>query len=339
MIRAALIGQCLLAISLFFARTVDALDTVSTKHIATEIQQRLEQTLFLVPLERQAEFALMLYRTTGNKAFLETALVGLYLSADRLQRFSRGLRNANDRKRLIEQESLALPSSLNKPHSDYLFYAFLVLPELNRIAQFSMTLKGDIGEKYNQHMNSFDFKTGLENPEFIAVSAPELAEQVYFLLNLDYGDYRSVYINALQKHYPDDKDELLPTEQLHNKWTAMTHLVIAASDQLQEPVNDPLLKWVPEYFLEHASLVFNRGIPEILAKIGVMLQLTGNQDQEFLKRIQVQLAKLPIPENIGASEFWIMLLLGWVEQYYPVPALYMMPDFRNKTPYMLKPVQ
>lgn len=339
MIRAALIGQFLLAVTLFFARTVLAVDTLSAKSVTAEIQQRLEQSLVFQPLEYQSQIATALYRVTGNKNYLETATASLFLASDRLQRFSGGLRSAQERKRLVEQEGLSLPASLINEYSDFLYYTFLALPELNRIGQFSMALKGDIGEKYNQQMNGFDFKTGLGNTELISEKAPFLAEQVYCLISLDFGDYRRFFIEAFQKRYPDNQDELLSTAQLHNKWLAMTHLIIAASDQLQEPVNDPLLKWIPDYFLSHASLIFNRASSMILAKIGLTLQLTGNQEQDLLKHIKNRLDDHPVPDNVGITEFWIMLFFGWVEQYYPNPALYLMPQFKDKVPYALKPVE
>lgn len=304
----------------------------------TNWRQYINHSLCHLPLERQGEYALMLYRTTGDKSYLETARITLYLSADRLQRFAKKLRTFKERRELVIQEGFPLAGNIIEAHSDYLFYGFMVLPDLNRINQFSMTLKGESGDKLDQAVNAYDFKEGLTSPELIRFSAPDLAEHVYALQNLDYGDYRAAFIEAFKRYYPDASDVDLPEGQLLNKWEAMVHLVIAASARLQEPVNDPLLNWVPEYFLRNKQLIFKRGNPAVVAKIGLVLHLTGKGDSTFLEEITKKVSATSTERVTEDGKLWMMLLLDWQENYFPDPAIYRMSRFKNKVPFSLRPL-
>lgn len=333
MFRAAIVSRSLLCIFLLTPLVVSGVKADWKK-----LQQQINSTLYRLPLERQGEYALMLYRTTGNKDYLETARVTLYLSADRLQRFSRNLRDPETRQEQVTLENFSLPPNIIQSYSDYLFYGFMVLPDLNRINQFAMTLKGDAGDKLDQAANAYDFKKGLTSSELIPFAAPRLAEQVYILLNLDYGDYRSAFIEAFRRYYPDASDQDLPQEQLLKKWEAMAQLVIAASDQLQEPVNDPLLSWIPEYFLKNEQLILKQADALVLAKTGLALHLAGKGQSGLLEKITITASLTPTESMTENGQLWTMLLLDWQENYYPDPAIYRMSRFKNKMPFSLKPL-
>lgn len=331
-------GQSLLLTLLLIFRIGECQEHTPNLSNAANLRQQINSTLYRLSLEHQGEYTLMLYRTTGNKDYLETARVTLYLSADRLQRFARNLRTHQTRRGQVIQEDFSLPPDIIQSYSDYLFYGFMVLPDLNRINQFAMALKGELGDKLNQAINAYDFKEGLTSTELIPLYAPRLAEHVYALLNLDYGDYRAAFIEALKRYYPDASDSNLPQEQLLNKWEAMAHLVIAASDQLQEPVNDPLLSWISEYFLNNEQAVLKQGSPMVLAKIGLVLHLAGKEESALLGQIEKAIATTSTKPIFDDSEFWMMLLLDWQENYFPDPAIYRMSRFKNKVPFSLKPL-
>ena len=333
MVRVVIVSRSLLWFVLLMSFTAIGHEKTYSK----DLQKRFTDTLYRLPLEHQGEYALMLYRTTGDKNYLETARVALYLSADRLQRFYKHQKHPQARQEQVAREVFSLPPEVIESYRDYLFYSFMVLPDLSRIDQFAMSLKGDAGDKLNQAMNAFDFKPGLTSVELISVYGPQLAKQAYALLELDYGDYRATFIDAFRQGYPDSADSQLSQDQLLNKWQTMAQLIIAASDQLQEPVSDGLLNWVTEYFLKNEKTVLEKSDSETLAKIGLALHLTGHGDSVLAEKIRSTL-RLMNPEQLAYnSAFWVMLLLDWQESYYPDPAIYRMSRFKNKVPFSLKP--
>lgn len=333
MFRVLMVRVSLLCLFLLMPIIATGLEKTNPKHL----QHYFSGTLYRQPLERQAEYALMLYRTTGDKDYLETARVTLYLSADRLQRYYQYLEHFESRQQQVVQGAFSVPSEFMETFSDYLFFGFLVLPDLNRIDQFAMYLKGEAGDKLNQAMNSFDFRPGLTSVELLSVYGPKLAEQVYALLNLDYGDYRSTFIDALKREYPDSMDSDLSQNLLLNKWQTLAQLVIAASDELQEPVNDPLLSWIPEYFLKNSGIILEKSDANTLAKVGLALNLTGHGDSVLSGKVRSALHSENLEQLGEDSVFWVMLLLDWQEKYYPIPAIYLMSRFKNKVPFSLKP--
>lgn len=332
MLRAAIVSRSLLWFVLLISLAAIGHEKTDSK----DLQQHFTNTLYRQPLERQGEYALMLYRTTGDKSYLETARVTLYLSADRLQGFYKHLKHPKARQEQVAREKFSLPPEMIESQSDYLFFGFLVLPDLNRIEQFAMSLKGEAGDKLNQAMNAFDFKSGLTSVELISAYGPELAKHTYALLTLDYGDYRTAFIDSFRQAYPDSADVQMSQDQLSNKWQTMAQLVIAGSDQLQEPVNDHLLDWVPEYFLKNEQMVLEKSDSDTFAKIGLALHLTGHGDSILAGKIRSALRSINLEQLANDSVFWVMLLLDWQESYYPDPAIYRMARFKNKVPSSLK---
>lgn len=328
---------CLAILITLFATITPAESPIETRHLAFKIQSRLEQNLYTLPLEQQGEYALMLYRTTGKKVYLNTALVSLFLSADRLQRLAGNMARKVDRLNFLSGEIAPPKPDLLERYTDYFFYGFHVLPELLRVSQFSMTLRGGLAEKINRGVSSVDIREALTSRKMQEHYAPDMAQHVYALLNLDFGDYRKVFIESFRTFYPDKQDDKLTTEQKKHKWLTMSHLVLAASDQLQEPVNDPALSWIPDYLQAKESDILAIGNDILLAKIGLALLLTGNKQSPLLEKIRRHLANRPRPNTVGKSDFWSMMLLGWVDHYYPDPALYQMRRFKHRLPYILKP--
>ncbi len=324
-------------LGLLVSLSVAAEPVSDAKQHAQIIQDRLLEQLYTFPLEQQGEWALMLWRTTGNNVFLNTARVSLLLSAERLQGLAASMKQASERRDMLVKEGFSTSPALFEKFTDYFFYGFLVLPELLKIDQFSMALKGGIGAKTNRNMSALDFKPALTNIDMIHRHGPELATQVYALLNFDYGDFRKSFIDAFHAVYPEKKDKKLSPEQRVQKWLTMSNLVLAASHQLQEPVTDALLAWIPEYFIRHQTKILKEGDDVLLAKIGLVLLLTGNDQGSLLADLRDRAFKRPLPETIGETDVWNMLLLGWIENYYPDPALYRMTRFNQKLPYILKP--
>lgn len=301
------------------------------------MQSRIEQHLYTLPLEQQGEYALMLYRTTGNKVYLNTARVSLNLSADRLQKLASHMACKVDKQALLLEGALPIKPELLDRYLDYFFYGGQVVPELLRISQFGMILKGVLRENINRGVSGVDFKRAFTSKILQQYYAPDMAKQVYALLSLGFGDYRQSFIKSFQSVYPDKKDNDLSLEQRRHKWLTMAHLILAASDQLQEPVNDPLLNWIPEYFQLRESTLLAEGDNVLLAKVGLSLLLTGNKQSELLDKIRIHMSKLPSSNAIGKPDLWCMLLLGWVDDYYPDPALYRIRKFKHKMPYVLEP--
>ena len=297
----------------------------------------LERKLYPLPLEQQADYALILYRTTGDKVWLNTARATLYLSSDRLQKLATGIQSSTSRKELLHSEASSFKSELLDKHEDYFFYAFLVLPQLSRIDRFSMVLKGGLGEGFDRAMSSINFKKGLTSPELLEEYAPTLAKHVYHLLNLDYGDYRKFFIEAFRAAYPDIQDRTMSEGKRQRKWKTMANLVLAASGYLQRPVNDPLLEWIPKYFAANELYILRQGDDELLAKVGLALLLTGVNNNNLLRKIKERMSNRQCSDQIRAADFWSMLLLGWKGEYRHDPAFYKMEKFKNKTPYILKP--
>ncbi|MGB1270653.1 MAG: DUF3541 domain-containing protein [Endozoicomonas sp.] len=307
------------------------------ENVAETLMERLAGSLYTEPLDEQGKYARMLYRITGNKVWLNTATAELYIASDRLLKFSHSLRND-----LLRKEAALDAGWLKKDDDillfqDYVFYSFMVLPELNRLHYSSLELKGNAGDRLEKVISGFDFRPGLQSAEVIRRFAPNQAEQVYALINLGLGDYRKLYIEAFKRVYPAHLDKKLTKEQLNHKWKAMTHLVLAASDFLQGPVNDSLVTWVPQYFRDYPDSVLKEANSELLAKIGICLHLTGHHSSTLLHLIHQKLIS-ELPKDSGDSlRRWETLLLNWTNQYFPDPPLFRMKHFQGRIPLTLLP--
>ena len=308
------------------------------QNVAETLMERLAGSLYTAPLSEQGKYARMMYRITGNKVWLNTATADLYIASDRLLKFSHSHRNNRLRKEAALEAGWLKKDDDTFLFQDYVFYSFMVLPELNRLHYSSLELKGNAGDRLEKVINGFDFRPGLQSAEVIRRFAPNQAEQVYALMNVGLGDYRRLYMDAFKRVYPAHLDKKLSKEQLIHKWQAMTHLVLAASDFLQEPVNDSLVAWVPRYFQDYPEFVLKEASSELLAKIGICLHLTGHHSSALLRLIQKKLISELPQDSDDSLRGWETLLLNWTNQYFPDPPLFRMKHFQGRIPLALQPL-
>ena len=332
----------------------------SKKEIAKKILGHFDSCFYKLPFRKQGHYALRRYRTTGNSDFLVPALHELYVAADRLSDLSRGVKNKVYRYDKLWKEVNSEMLGLNKvravlrkesikKHPDHVFFAHLLLPELNRVNEFGMQLKNDT-EKLRQTLSGFDFKPGFNDPDMIRAWASRQSNQVYWLYNMGLGDYRGAYMDAFRLVYPDNKDLLLSDQQYTTKITGMAHLIIAASSYYQEPVNDTSLEWVTNYFQKNIDIILSRARDGSIAEVGVSLMLTGKVNSPAVEKVRRRLIASydekyqMIPGTDGCLDFVYTqhrnllagIFLGWSGSYFPGPYLYKMKQFSGKMPSVLE---
>ncbi len=307
--------------------------------LTAELRKQLEGHLFQQPLETQGHVALMLYRVTGDKQYLNTARVNLYLAADRLQQLSRGIKNKAFKSDQLQKTDIDSDWLKKQQYRDYFFLTWLVLPELIKINQFSMELKGETDSKIQLPMNAFDYKSAFMDSGLMTRFGSRQATQVYQLFNLDLGDYRELFINGFNNLFPDSRDASLTPSQITMKWMTMVNLVIAASHDLQEPVDDGLLNWIPDYLSKNIDGILSSDSVELIAKAGMTMILTGRQQSPLVEKSRQWLSYHKGENATVEDELWRYAMLGWETDYYPDPALYRMKVFLNRTPNSLQPVQ
>ncbi len=345
-----------------------AADDLNPKNIAPEvvseqIRENLNNLSYRFSFRKDGEYAVKMYRTTGDKSYLNAILHELYISADRLSELSRGVYCATYRTQRIKREiddgscflgvnkvCRALRSETARWFNDHIFYANLLLPELHRVSEFGMQLKND-NEKIIQKISAFDFEPGFTNPDMIRAWASRQAYQVYWLKDIDLGDYREIFTNSFKKVFPDNKDVLLSDQQYMTKITSMAHLVIAASGNFQEPVSDQSLEWITDYFEKNIDEIITRVESVIIAEVGISFLLMGKQSVPAVEKTKKAILSAYSPSqkmvqaldgNIDFDMAQIrntlsIILLGWNNIYHSGPYFNKIKAFSEKLPSIIEP--
>ncbi len=336
---------------------------LSPEKVAGQIRKFYDSNLFKLPLRKQGHYALRVYRTTGNQDFLYPALNELYIAADRLNNFSKGIKITSYRHEIIKQEvelnyfllgndrvRRVLRKETAKKFSDHIYFAHLLLPELNRVNELGMQLKHE-NEKIKQAMMAFDFKPGFTEPDMIRAWSSSQSNHVYWLYNMGLGDYRGLYIDAFSRVFPNNKDAVLSDQQYFTKITGMTHLIIAASGYYQHPVTDESLSWITEYFDKNIDEILSRCGEGTIAEVGICMLLTGKKDSVVVEKTRRKIVSAynhdmrMIPDSEGNKTLKLAqhrnilasILLDWKGSYFPGPYLYKIKRLSNYMPSVLEP--
>lgn len=177
---------------------------------------------------------------------------------------------------------------VTKDKPEYLFLGIDLLGAMARADEYGLK------HKYNKHLHNlirqFDFKPYATDPEMIKAWAAQLANQVYWLRQLDEQDVVNDFITAFQKTYPDSQDKQLSDQQYANKIYGLTHIIFAASEYYQHPIDTKEFAWIYDYFDKNIEQILERTKDDVVAEVGISYLLAGKLDSPTLADTQATIA-------------------------------------------------
>ncbi len=324
-----------------------------TDPVAEQIRSNYESRLFSLEPYLQRHYALRMYRITGEQKYLYPIISDLMIVANLLDKDRQGLRDPLYRNRqelvILKRFNLKIEKHLKrytllKRHPGMAF-SFALLANLNMVNEVGLLNSYFFKEsdQFIAYLKQQDFKTFFLNPDVVEIYSPQLATYIYFLYDLGIADLRQRFTEAFQRIFAGSDDTQLSDLLYGQKLYGMTHLIIGASRNYQQPVSRAEFNWIYDYFENNIDTIIQRAKPDIVAEVGIAYLLAGETDSPVVaKARQTVLDHYDavhhlIPSTTGNLELsggehrnaLAIMLLAWTGRLYPGPDLSQAEQYRS----------
>ncbi|UUM32983.1 DUF3541 domain-containing protein [Vibrio japonicus] len=328
----------------------------SYEESANTIKQTYETQLYTLPAFTEGHYGLRMYRQTLDDKYAAAIWSDMARVASRLNRFAAEVHTPkqialHSERRVSgyigetgERSQRRYAATRQMP--EYLYLGVDLLGSMARANEYG--LKHIEDEKLRKVIRRYDFKKFATNPEMIKAWAAQLANQVFWLRQLDEQDVVEEFIDALKETYPDNMDNALSEQQYGNKLYGLTHIILADSGYYQHKVSEKQYQWIYDYFRNNIDTILLRAKEDIIAEIGISFLLAGLEDDPVVEKtrqaIQQSIDKdrgmIPSVSgdfDIGKGEHrnvLAIMLLDW-QQVNPAPKVTTHPKVLSRIPYGL----
>ncbi|TFH93262.1 DUF3541 domain-containing protein [Vibrio ouci] len=295
--RGKFVALCLgLAISqTTFASTTPESFTAS----ADIIRDTYESQLYTLPAFKEGHYGLRMYRQTLDPKYSAAVWSDMARVASRLNKFAEEVHTPEQillysEKRVSSysddtDERSVRRYTVTKHMPEYLYLGVDLLGSMARANEYGLKHKED--EKLRQVIRRYDFEKYATDPEMIRAWAAQLANQVFWLRQLNEQDVVTPFINAFRKAYPDSQDKKLSKQQYGNKIYGLTHIIFADSEYYQHRVDEKEYQWIYDYFRSNIDTILLRAKEDVVAEVGISFLLAGLENDPVVEKTRQAIQK------------------------------------------------
>jgi hypothetical protein len=324
--------------------------------ISNAILSNYKSHFYLLNTYSQGHFALRLYRQTLDPSYKSGITTDLYRIADNLNRIANDV-NTPDKIYLYSQKHLAsykqkkdirsrvrYEATKNRP--EYFFLGLNLISSMARANEYGLKHVQD--DKLRAILANYDFSKFATDTKMVKAWAAQLANQVYWLKQLNVADYTDDFIHTYRSTYTDSEDKNLDRQQYENKLYGLTHIILADSMYYQKPVSENQHQWIFDYFRSHMDTILLRAKADILSEIGICFMLANEPNDPVIARLQQAIMKKydskkeMIPSVNGGDDLengehrntLAMMFFNW-QQPHNAPVIANQPKMFSNLPYGL----
>ncbi|WP_318408125.1 DUF3541 domain-containing protein [Photobacterium leiognathi] len=250
---------------------------------AEQIRQTFEPQLYTLPAFTAGHYGLRMYRQSLDPKYTAAIWQDMARVASNLNKFSAELTTPEQ----ITQYGLnRLKSYENSPKErsqrrlaatkampEYMYLGVGLLGSMARANEYGLKHRDDA--KLREVIRCYDFKKYATDPEMIRAWGAQLANQVYWLRQLGEQDVVNEFVVAFRETYPDSQDRKLSEQQYGNKIYILTHIIFAASQYYQLPIQEKDFQWIFDYYRKNIDNIIKNTKEDIIAEVGVNFLLAG----------------------------------------------------------------
>ncbi|GAD88927.1 hypothetical protein VHA01S_012_00430 [Vibrio halioticoli NBRC 102217] len=329
----------------------------SYRSSADIIKHTYERDLFTLSAYKKEHYGLRMFRQTQDPKYLPLVRQNIADISIKLNQLASDLtinqsldkyaeqRLSEYRQSNGERSQRRLQVTQDKP--EYFYLGLDLLHYMARIDGYGLQHKDDA--LFRQQLKGYPFQALFTDQEMTKAWAAQLANQAYWLKQLQLGDYVELFTQTLQRTYPDKDDRQLTTEQYENKIYGMTHLIIADSGYYQRQVNEQDHPWIFAYFKQNIDDIIANTKQDVISEVGISLLLAGLDNDPAVEKarqaIQHSIDKQAglVPSAKGSTDYshgehrnlLAILLLDW-HTPTPGPNTTTTPDLFTPLPYGLQ---
>ncbi|WP_111413505.1 DUF3541 domain-containing protein [Billgrantia lactosivorans] len=190
-------------------------------------------------------------------------------------------------------------------------------------------------ERALDYLGSLAWQRFLTDPEVVRLYAAQVANQAWFLHQLEIVDLRQAMREAFLSAFPPAAVPALDEADYRNRLYGMTHMVIADSRYYQRWVNPQRHAWILDALAGEAERILDQATEDIQAEVALVFLLTGHAEHPLVDRIRRRLAASVdpaagiIPSRSGEIDLargehrnvLAIMVLTWPGRLHPGPDL------------------
>lgn len=278
--------------------TPTILKSAQYQQSAQQIKHTFESQLYTLNAYTAGHYGLRMFRQTLDPKYSAAIWSDMARVASRLNKIATEIKTpeqakAYGKKKLAYYQTkqstrTQLRYQATKDRPEYLFLGVSLLGSMARADEYGLKHQND--QHLHDLIKTFDFKPYATDPEMIKAWAAQLANQVYWLRQLNEQDVVNDFIDAFQKTYPDNQDKQLSNQQYTNKIYGLTHIIFAASKYYQHPIDSKEFAWIYDYFDKNIEQILTRTKEDVIAEVGISYLLAGKVDSPILSDIRTFIA-------------------------------------------------
>lgn len=329
---------------------------------AERLKHTFESVLFTFGPTTQRHYAVRLYRMSGDNRYVYPIIFDLLVLLRKLHHDESILRDPShiqQRASEIANHGFYLGITNPKPKAwraallragDVAFYLKLA-KRLNTLREYDL-LGARVFSGAGKMVEALRGQRGklatlLLDQELMKTAGTQLANYVNYLFRLNVVDIRHRYLEGLEQALMRDRpDTELSDPEYIDKVYGMTHVILAASDYYQEPVERKDFAWIFNYFEKNIETIVARTKPDVYAEVGVCFLLANDRENPALKRVRDAIVTAIHPQegmilSVGRSSdlrsgehrnVLAIMLLDWPRTIFRGPSLRNMPELQRLLP-------
>jgi uncharacterized protein DUF3541 len=189
--------------------------------------------------------------------------------------------------------------------------------------------------------------TFLLNRELMKTAGAQLANYVNYLFRLNVVDIRQRYLEGLEEELMRGKpDTAISNAEYIEKIYGMTHVILAASDYYQEPVDRKEFAWIFDYFEKNIETILARTKPDVYAEVGLCFLAANERENPAFSKARDAIVAAIHPEKgmiVSAADgsdpniaehrnVLAIMLLDWPRKTFRGPSLRTMSQLQRRLP-------
>ncbi|NRD73928.1 DUF3541 domain-containing protein [Shewanella sp. VB17] len=349
-----LAGLCLL-ISIHLCAYADEANRKNLKAGADLIKQTYEEQLYTLPAFKMGHYGLRMYRQTQEDKYTSAIWLDMARLTSLLNRFAMEVYTSEQIRDYVKISSEnytdtdpvrgALRRKSLQKMPEYLYLMYL-LGSMSRADEYGLKHREDA--KLREVIKRYDFTKYASDPDMIRAWAAQLANQVYWLRQLGEQDVVESFINTFKATYPDSQDDQLTEQEFANKIYGLTHLIFAASEYYQRPINEQDFQWIYDYFRNNIDKIIARSKEDVITETAISFLLAGKETDPVVSKVRVHILNAidkeqgMIPSRDGRFSFsygehrnvLAVMLLDW-RGVNTGPNIQLQPNMFRSLPYGL----
>lgn len=320
------------------------------------IRNTYEARLYSLPAFKMGHYGLRMYRQTQDEKYAAAIWSDMARVASRLNKFATEVHTPEQIKAYSETRIQnysknadvrgKLRYAATRTQPEYLYLGVDLLGSMARANEYGLKHQND--KTLREVIRRYDFAKYATDPDMIRAWAAQLANQVYWLRQLGEQDVVDKFIEVFRATYPDSKDAELTEQQFMNKIYGLTHIIFAASEYYQHPINERDFQWVFDYYRQNIDTILARSKEDVVAEVGINFLLAGLESDPVVekarKAIQGSIDREAgmVPSVKGETELLdgehrnvlAIMLLDW-RGPHEVPTVAKQPAIFSSVPYGL----